>query len=126
MQTWKQRLKQLKQDTYAIYIAGKDPRVPWYARLLAAAVVAYAFSPIDLIPDIIPIIGYLDDLILVPLGIALVIKMIPPEVLLECREKAATARAEGKPTNWIAAIVVVCLWFLLGIAAVIWLKSIFG
>ena len=83
MQRWKQQLKLLKQETYAIYIACKDPRVPWYARLLAAAVVAYAFSPIDLIPDVIPVIGYLDDLILVPWGIALVIKMIPPDVLVE-------------------------------------------
>ncbi len=126
MQRWKQQLKLLKQETYAMYLACKDPRVPWYARLLAAAVVAYAFSPIDLIPDVIPVIGYLDDLILVPLGIALVIKMIPPHVLAECREKAATAMAEGIPTNWVAAIIVVCLWFLLGIAAVLWLKAIFG
>lgn len=126
MQRWKQQLKLLKQETYAIYIACKDPRVPWYARLLAAAVVAYAFSPIDLIPDVIPVIGYLDDLILVPLGIALVIKMIPPDVLAECREKAITAMADGKPTNWIAAIIVVILWFLLGIGAVVWLKAIFG
>lgn len=126
MQTWRQQLKKLKQETYAIYIACKDPRVPWYARLLAGVVVAYAFSPIDLIPDIIPVIGYLDDLILVPLGIALVIKMIPPQVLQDCREKAATAMAEDKPTNWVAAIVVVVLWFVLGIAAALWLKSIFG
>ncbi|KJH73641.1 YkvA family protein [Aliterella atlantica] len=126
MQTWRQQLKKLQQETYAIYIACKDPRVPWYARLLAGVVVAYAFSPIDLIPDVIPVIGYLDDLILVPLGIALVIKMIPPQVLQDCREKAATAMAEGKPTNWTAAIIVVVLWFVLGIATVFWLKSIFG
>lgn len=126
LQRWKQQLKLLKRETYTIYIACKDPRVPWYARFLAAAVVAYAFSPIDLIPDVIPVIGYLDDLILVPLGIALVIKMIPPDVLAECREKAATAMADGKPTNWIAAMIVVGLWFLLGIGAVVWLKAIFG
>lgn len=126
MQRWRQQLKKLKQETYAIYIACKDPRVPWYARLLAAVVVAYAFSPIDLIPDIIPIIGYLDDLILVPLGIALVIKLIPPAVLQDCRQQAAAAMAEGKPTNWVAAIIVVVVWFLLGIAAVFWLKSMFG
>lgn len=126
MQRWRQQLKKLKQETYAIYIACKDPRVPWYARLLAGVVVAYAFSPIDLIPDIIPVIGYLDDLILVPLGIALVIKLIPPAVLQDCRQQAAAAMAEGKPTNWVAAIIVVVVWFLLGIAAVFWLKSIFG
>lgn len=126
MQRWRQQLKKLKQETYAIYIACKDPRVPWYARLLAGVVVAYAFSPIDLIPDIIPVIGYLDDLILVPLGIALVIKLIPPAVLQDCRQQAAAAMAEGKPTNWVAAIIVVVVWFLLGIAAVFWLKSMFG
>lgn len=126
MQRWRQQLKKLKQETYAIYIACKDPRVPWYARLLAGVVVAYAFSPIDLIPDIIPVIGYLDDLILVPLGIALVIKLIPPAVLQDCRQQAAAAMAEGKPTNWVAAIIVVVLWFLLGIAAVFWLKSMFS
>lgn len=125
MQTWKQQLKKLKQETYAIYIACKDPRVPWYARLLAGVVVAYAFSPIDLIPDIIPVIGYLDDLILVPLGIALVIKMIPPQVMQDCRTQAIAARAKGKPTNWVAGIIVVVLWFLLGIAAVFWLRSAF-
>ena len=126
MQRWRQQLKKLKQETYAIYIACKDPRVPWYARLLAGVVVAYAFSPIDLIPDIIPVIGYLDDLILVPLGIALVIKLIPPAVLQDCRQQAIAAMAEGKPTNWVAAIIVVVVWFLLGIAAVFWLKSMFG
>ncbi|MBW4663626.1 MAG: DUF1232 domain-containing protein [Chroococcus sp. CMT-3BRIN-NPC107] len=87
MQRWKQQLKLLKQETYAIYIACKDPRVPWYARLLAAAVVAYAFSPIDLIPDVIPIVGYLDDLILVPLGIALVIKMFRLKYWLNVEKK---------------------------------------
>ncbi len=124
MQTWKQRARQLKKETYAIYIACKDPRVPWYARLFAGCVVAYAFSPIDLIPDVIPILGYLDDLVLVPLGIILVIKMIPPAVLAECREKAEAAMSEGKPTSRIAAIVIVAIWLLLGIVAVIWVGRI--
>jgi uncharacterized membrane protein YkvA (DUF1232 family) len=124
MQTWKQRARQLKKETYAIYIACKDPRVPWYARLFAGFVVAYAFSPIDLIPDVIPILGYLDDLVLVPLGIILVIKMIPPAVLAECREKAEAAMSEGKPTSRIAAIVIVAIWLLLGIVAVIWVGRI--
>ncbi len=83
MQDWKQRLRQLKRETYTVYLACKDPRVPWYARVLAGCVVAYAFSPIDLIPDFIPVIGYLDDLIIVPVGIWLVLKMIPPAVLAE-------------------------------------------
>jgi uncharacterized membrane protein YkvA (DUF1232 family) len=124
MQTWKQRARQLKKETYAIYIACKDPRVPWYARLFAGFVVAYAFSPIDLIPDVIPILGYLDDLVLVPLGIILVIKMIPPAVLAECREKAEVAMNQGKPTSRIAAIAIVAIWLLLGIVAVIWVGRI--
>ncbi|HEY9892801.1 MAG TPA: YkvA family protein [Candidatus Sericytochromatia bacterium] len=124
MQTWKQRVKQLKNETYAIYIACKDPRVPWYARVFAGFVVAYAFSPIDLIPDVIPILGYLDDLILVPLGIMLVIKMIPPDVLAQCREKAEAAISQGKPTSRIAAILIVGIWLLLGILAVVWVAGV--
>jgi uncharacterized membrane protein YkvA (DUF1232 family) len=124
MQTWKQRARQLKKETYAIYIACKDPRVPWYARVFAGFVVAYAFSPIDLIPDVIPILGYLDDLVLVPLGIILVLKMIPPAVLAECREKAEVAMNQGKPTSRIAAIAIVTIWLLLGIVAVIWVGRI--
>jgi len=124
MQSWKQRARQLKKETYAIYIACKDPRVPWYARLFAGFVVAYALSPIDLIPDVIPIFGYLDDLVLVPLGIILVLKMIPPAVLAECREKAEAAMNQGKPTSRIGAIAIVAIWLLLGIVAVIWVGRI--
>lgn len=120
---WQQRVRELKKETYAIYIACKDPRVPWYARVFAGIVVAYAFSPIDLIPDVIPILGYLDDLILVPLGIILVIKMIPPDVLAECREKAEAAISHGKPTSKIAAIVIVGIWLLLGVLAVVWVAG---
>jgi uncharacterized membrane protein YkvA (DUF1232 family) len=109
---WKRRARQLKAETYALYQAYRDPRVPWYAKLFAACVVGYAFSPIDLIPDFIPILGYLDDLVLVPLGIALVLKMIPQDVLAECRERAQAMMAEGKPTNWIAAAAIVAIWGL--------------
>ncbi|MGI8668762.1 MAG: YkvA family protein [Aridibacter sp.] len=108
---WKQRARNLKVETYAIYLACRDPRVPWYARLLAAGVVGYAFSPIDLIPDFIPVLGYLDDLILIPLGITLVLKMIPATVLDECREKAR--ERINKPTNWVAASVIIVIWLLL-------------
>lgn len=101
----------LKVETYALYLAYRDPRVPWYARVFAALVVGYAFSPIDLIPDPIPFIGYLDDLILVPLGIALAIRMIPAEVLAECREKAK--ELSKKPVNRVAAVVVVAVWLTL-------------
>jgi uncharacterized membrane protein YkvA (DUF1232 family) len=123
MQTWKQRARQLKKETYAIYIACKDPRVPWYARVFAGFVVAYAFSPIDLIPDVIPILGYLDDLVLVPLGIILVLKMIPPAVLAECRDKAEALMGEGKPTSRIAAGIIVAIWLLLGILLIIWVRA---
>ena len=85
LESWARRLK---VEVYALYLAYRDPRVPWYARVFAAVVVGYAFSPIDLIPDPVPVLGYLDDLILVPLGVALAIKMIPPPVLAECRKKA--------------------------------------
>ena len=124
METWKQRVRQLKKETYAIYIACKDPRVPWHARCFAGFVVAYALSPIDLIPDVIPILGYLDDLVLVPLGIILVLKMIPPTVLAECREKAEAAMGQGKPTSRIAALVIMAIWLSLGIVAVVWIGRI--
>jgi len=107
--------RKLKTEVYALYLAYKDPRVPWYARVFTAIVVGYAFSPIDLIPDPIPVLGYLGDIILVPLGIALAVRMIPPHVLTECREKARTL--EDKPVNKIAAVVVVAIWvFLAGLA----------
>jgi uncharacterized membrane protein YkvA (DUF1232 family) len=119
IERWKQRARQLKTETYAIYLAYKDPRVPWYARLFAACVVAYAFSPIDLIPDPIPVLGYLDDLVLVPLGIALARKMIPPTVMAEYREKAQVAMSEGKTTNWAAAAVIIAIWLLLAALAIV-------
>jgi uncharacterized membrane protein YkvA (DUF1232 family) len=96
-----------------IYLAYRDPRVPWYARACAAVVVAYAFSPIDLIPDFIPVLGYLDDLVLVPLGITLALRMIPPAVMAECREKAREMMAAGKPANWAAAVVIIAIWLAL-------------
>ncbi len=113
--SWKRRAQQLKRETYAVYLALKDPRVPWYARLVAGLVVAYAFSPIDLIPDFIPVLGYLDDLVLLPLGIALTIKLLPPDVLAECRAQAAEALADGRPTNWAAALVIIAIWVVLAL-----------
>ncbi|HEU5349813.1 MAG TPA: YkvA family protein [Ktedonobacterales bacterium] len=113
----RQRARRLKGETYALYLAYRDPRVPWHARLFAAAVVAYAFSPIDLIPDIIPVLGYLDDLILVPLGIVLALRMIPAEVMAECRERARETLREGRPTNWVVAGVIIGIWLLLAALA---------
>jgi uncharacterized membrane protein YkvA (DUF1232 family) len=116
---WKQRARQLKIETYALYLAYKDRRVPWYARVFAACVVGYAFSPIDLIPDPIPVLGYLDDLVLIPLGIKLALSMIPAKVMAESREKAREIMAQGKPVNWVAAAVIIGLWLLLAVGAVL-------
>lgn len=112
LEAWKKRARQLKTETYALYLAYRDARTPWYAKAFAACVVGYAFSPIDLIPDFIPLLGYLDDLVLVPLGIALAIKMIPAEVLAECRLRAQETLRDGRPVNWTAAVVIVALWAL--------------
>lgn len=110
MNTWKQRAKALKSDILALYLACKDPRMPWHARLMAAAVVGYAFSPIDLIPDPIPVLGYLDDLILIPLGIYLVIRWTPPDLLADCRQKARSLEGQKMPKNWLAGVIIVALW----------------
>lgn len=111
-QKWKSYARQLKTEAYALYLAYRDPRVPWYARAFAACVVAYAFSPIDLIPDPIPILGYLDDLVLIPLGIAVALRLISPDVMAECRIKAQDALREGNPVNWVAAGVIVTVWLV--------------
>jgi len=121
----KKRARFLKTEVYAIYLAYKDPRVSWYARIFAICVVGYALSPIDLIPDFIPILGYLDDLILVPLGIALALKMIPKEVMAEYREQARAVMLQGKPVNRVAAIVIVGIWVGLAILAVVFVSKHF-
>ncbi len=107
---WKQRARGLKIQTAALYYAYRDPRVPWYAKALTAAVVAYAFSPIDLIPDFIPILGYLDDLVIVPLGVALAVKMISPAVMAECRAKAEASLSEDGPEFKIMGAIVILIW----------------
>jgi uncharacterized membrane protein YkvA (DUF1232 family) len=107
----------LKQETFALALAARDPRVPWYARFFMALVVAYAFSPLDLIPDFVPVLGYLDDLVLVPLGLWLALKMVPGPIMAECRARAAEATAAGRPTSRVAAIVVVAIWVTLALLA---------
>ncbi|MCX7856175.1 MAG: DUF1232 domain-containing protein, partial [Anaerolineae bacterium] len=94
---------------------------PWYARLFAALVVGYAFSPIDLVPDFVPLLGYLDDLVVVPLGVLLALKMIPPEVWAESRARARETMASGQPVRW-AALVVIATWLLILalVAAILW------
>jgi uncharacterized membrane protein YkvA (DUF1232 family) len=96
--TWKRRARLLKTEVYAIYLAYRDPRTPWYARLFAAVVVAYAFSPLDIVPDFIPVLGYLDDLVLIPLGVALAIKMMPVG-LQRVSPASQRAAAQGKPVS---------------------------
>lgn len=110
--------RRLKAELYALYLAYRDPRVPLYARVFAAVVVGYAFSPIDLIPDPIPVLGYLDDLVLIPLGIALSVRMIPEPVLAECREKASRLSAGSRPVNRVAAGAVVAVWLALAALAI--------
>ncbi len=107
---WRQQAKRLKGLVYALYIAYRDPRTPRAARIVAVCVVGYAFSPIDLIPDPIPIIGYLDDLILIPLGVALAVKLMPAEVWADAQEAAKTALRDGKPTNKVAAAIIIVIW----------------
>jgi uncharacterized membrane protein YkvA (DUF1232 family) len=106
----KQRALLLKAETYGLYLAARDPRVPWYAKLLVAGIVAYALSPIDLIPDFIPVLGYLDDLVLIPFGILLALKLIPPQIMAECRARAQTAMQSGKPASRVAAAVIIIIW----------------
>ena len=98
----------LRRDAHALYLVARDPRVPWYAKALAIAIAGYALSPIDLIPDFIPIIGYLDDLIVVPLGIALVVRLIPPNIMAEHR--ALAEAAQDRPVSWVAAAIIVAVW----------------
>ena len=100
--------KSLKRDVHALYLAARDPRVPWYAKFAAGCLAAYALSPIDLIPDFIPVLGYLDDLVIVPLGILLVIALLPPGVMAEHRAAAAAAR--DKPESRTAAVAIIAVW----------------
>ncbi len=112
----KERLHSLKRETLAVWFAARDPRTPWYAKALAVLITAYAFSPIDLIPDFIPLLGYLDDLLIIPAGIALALKLIPAEVMADARAKADLEAQ--KPTNWVAGAVIALIWlgilFLVG------------
>ena len=109
--------RRLKRDVVAVFFAGRDARTPWLARLVALAVASYALSPIDLIPDIIPVLGLLDDLILVPLGIALALRLVPPAVMAEARLRAEALAA--RPTSRTAAVAIVVVWGLLAAASAV-------
>lgn len=104
------RARELRQQTLVVYFAARDPRTPWLARLLAVGVAAYAFSPIDLIPDVIPVLGYLDDLVIVPLGLMLVLRLIPAEVLSSSRAKAN--ELVDRPTSPVMGMFIVAIWVL--------------
>lgn len=121
LQTAKQWARALKRDVLVVYLAARDPRTPWALRLLALAVAAYALSPIDLVPDFIPVLGYLDDLLIVPLGLALVLRLLPPPVLLAARERAA--RMLARPRSWMAAALIIMLWVLLAVLLFAWWRG---
>ena len=120
LQTVKERVRDVKTETHAFYLAARHPHTPWYAKLFVAGVVAFAFSPIDLFPDFVPVLGYVDDLILIPLGIAIAIKLIPPDVLAECRAVARQVGANIKPVNRTAVVVIVGIWVLLAVQRMLW------
>lgn len=127
LDTWKRRANQLKIEAYVIYLAYKDPRVPWFAKILFHCIIGYAFSPVDKLLHSVPIIGYLDHLILVPLGVVLTFeKMIPSAVWTDCREKAHIAMNRKKSTNWVEGSIIIFIWFLfasLAIVSTIWVMK---
>jgi uncharacterized membrane protein YkvA (DUF1232 family) len=116
--TWKERARDLRRDVVAIAIAVRDPRVPWYAKAVGACVIAYALSPIDLIPDFIPVLGYLDDLVLVPLGLLLLVHLIPPDILAEHR--VAAASIVERPVSRAGAVAVIFVWVLSAAVLAFW------
>ena len=119
----RQRARALKDQTYVLYLAARHPGTPWYAKLLVAGIVAYAFSPIDLIPDFIPVLGLLDDLVLIPLGIWLAIRLVPPDVLAECRTRAQERR---KRVSRAAGAVIVAIWLALAGLGLWWAWRLWG
>jgi uncharacterized membrane protein YkvA (DUF1232 family) len=125
LETWKQRARRLSVQTYALYLAYRHPRTPWYAKVFAALIVGYVFSPIDPLPDFIPGVGLLDEMVVVPIGVLLAAKMIPPDVFEECREKAREVAEGEKPVSWIAAVVIVAVWVLCVALAVILALAVF-
>src|SRR5829696_8779838 len=107
LEAWKRRTRQLSAQTYALSLAYRHPRTPWYAKIFAALIVGYIFSPIDSIPDFIPGVGLLDEMVIVPIGVLIAAKMIPRGVFEECREKAREVEEGEQPVSRVAAVVVV-------------------
>jgi uncharacterized membrane protein YkvA (DUF1232 family) len=118
LETWKRRARQLSAQTYTLYLAYRHPRTPWYAKVFAALIVGYVFSPIDPIPDFIPGVGLLDEIVVVPVGVLFATKMIPTDVIEECRDKAREVAEGEKPVSRVAAGVVVAVWLLCAALAV--------
>ena len=112
LETWKRRARQLSAQTYALYLAYRHPRTPWYAKVFAALVVGYVFSPIDPIPDWIPGVGLLDEMVVVPVGVLIAARMIPRQVMEESQEKAREVAEGERPVSRVAAVVVVAVWLL--------------
>ena len=125
LQRWKDRARTIKREVYTLYLAYRDPRTPWYGKVFAALVVAYAFSPIDLIPDFIPVLGYLDDLVLLPIGVLIAVRMIPPEVMTDARAKAEEVQRAGKPTNWVGALIIGAIWIALAVLGIVFMSRLF-
>ena len=113
MQTIKEKAGKLKRDIPAVFLAMKHPKTPWYARILAGIIIWYALSPVDLIPDFVPVLGYLDDLVILPLLIILLLRLIPREVFEECRQEAEDLWANGKPQKWYYAIPIIVIWLFI-------------
>jgi uncharacterized membrane protein YkvA (DUF1232 family) len=122
----KERARRLKTEVIALYLAARHPGTPWYAKLFLAAIVAYALSPIDLIPDFIPVLGLVDEIILLPFAIALALKMIPAEVMSECRAQASQARPDASRAGRVGAVVVVLIWIILIVLSAIWAHDSFA
>jgi uncharacterized membrane protein YkvA (DUF1232 family) len=122
-EAWKRRARRLKAETYTLYLAYRHPRTPWHAKVFAALIVGYVFSPIDPIPDFIPIVGLLDELVVVPIGVIIARKMIPKDVFEECRKKAREVAEGEKPVSRVAAVVVVAVWLVcVGLAILLALR----
>lgn len=119
----KNRARRLKAEVAALYFAARHPNTPWYAKLFIVAIVAYALSPIDLIPDFIPILGFLDEIVLLPLGIGLALKMVPADVIVECRARASANTKSGTRAGRIAAVVIVLFWITAVALTAIWAQG---
>ena len=124
--TLKQRARQLKAEVHALYLAARHPETPWYAKLYLFAILAYALSPIDLIPDFIPVIGFLDEIILLPFAIALAVKLIPASVMQECRTRASQERPGASWLGRLGAALIALTWLALIVLAAIWAHDAYG